>query len=160
METDKIEKILEDSRKHLMKHFPFKGQLDLIVLKGHLLIEQLLWQFVDTRVEYPNALEPFKDPNRPFSPKILVRFAQSLDKNEEFAWVWKAIRDLITIRNSLAHRLEDEKLDKKIENLAEYLSRFIGKALTETRDYEMQLKTSIMAILSVLSTLLVKGRGD
>ena len=148
MATDKVEKILEDSQKLLMKHFPFKGQLDLVVLKGHLLIEQLLWKFVENRVLYPEALKELQKPDRFFSFNTLVCFAQSLDENKDFAWVWEAIKKLNVIRNSLAHRTE-------------YLSRFKGKpGSVESKDYEMQLKVSIMAILSVLGALLKKEGGD
>jgi len=45
-----------DAKLRVMKHLPRDGDLSLIILKGHLLIEELLFALVRSAVRHPEAI--------------------------------------------------------------------------------------------------------
>ena len=105
---DIINHLLKD-RERFLKHMPFKGDSDLVILKGHLLIEELLSELIEEKLKFPQAYK-----------KIEFRFIQRLRLTEAFyksdanVWLWTAIKMLNSIRNNLVHRIDDEDLNKKL----------------------------------------------
>jgi len=97
-----------------IKFLPTTGNIDLIILKGHLLLEEMLLLLVAKNVEYPSAIEEIN--NLGFS--TLLKFAKALKySSNDFDWVWEAIENFNSIRNTLAHKLEAEGLHQKIDDL-------------------------------------------
>ena len=47
---DIINHLLKD-RERFLKHMPFKGDSDLVILKGHLLIEELLSELIEEKIK-------------------------------------------------------------------------------------------------------------
>jgi hypothetical protein len=93
-----------------MKHFPLKGDDELVILKGHLLIEVLLWEFVDDNVPNKDALEKLKK-SHAFGFELLTHLAEALNQRDHFDWLWRAIRKLNKIRNGFAHNLEPKGIE-------------------------------------------------
>jgi hypothetical protein len=94
----------------LAKHLPLKSEdRTLIVLKGHLLVENLLTEFIVSKVPDPSHLEAgqFRFPQR-------VALAQMFAPKGSNDWVWDALRKLNSLRNTLAHRLEAENAEHKL----------------------------------------------
>ncbi len=96
----------------LIKYLPHGNDIDLIILKGHLLVEEQLIQLVKSKVKFPAAIA-----NVNFGFYHLLCFAKALAYQSEFDWAWEALRKLNTIRNDLAHHLEPPTLLQKLEEL-------------------------------------------
>jgi hypothetical protein len=84
----------------------------LVVLKGQLLIERLVHNFIRSRLPNPKA---FKDQSFRFSQCIQIAEAMCLP-NDEPAWLWQQVRELNTIRGQLAHGLHPKNIDTRINN--------------------------------------------
>ncbi len=132
---------------NFMKHFPFKSE-DIIstVLKGHLLIEEILVRFIEKKLKRPNELKNFK-----FYHFLCLAKAFEPKDND---WVWIACEKLNNLRNKLAHNL-DPKGIKDIEQ------DFINIVLKNTREIPQllikdfgELKVSIMSLHMQLATIL------
>lgn len=98
-----------------------------IALKGHLLLETCLREYILNRVPHPERLR-----NKQFNFSVLIDFASSLENNNKIQWVWKALKIANQIRNQLAHNLEPEKV-------TEYENQFIK--YVEENDGEFSVST-------------------
>ena len=85
------------------KHLPTGKDEELLILKGHLLIERLLTRFVDANVPRPERI--------PLDLRFAVKLAiaSSLCKDASSDWLWEAIAALNRLRNELAHQLAPPK---------------------------------------------------
>jgi hypothetical protein len=79
----------------VIQHLPEKD-LSLIVLKGHLLIEELLYVIVKGAVKYPDLVE---DARLSFSQ--LAHLARAISYEERLRPIWDAIFALNTLREYL-----------------------------------------------------------
>jgi hypothetical protein len=93
-----------------------KHSLEIVVLRGHLLIERQVLRLVNERFQRPNAFELSRMPSA-----ALLRLAEALYGSEFPDWVWSDAKELNTIRNSIAHELVDDTLGPRI---ARFISRF------------------------------------
>jgi hypothetical protein len=102
-----------DAMLRVLRHLPKEGYLSLIVLKGHLLIEKLLFYLVTVGVKHPGALESGN-----LSFYTLASVAKALYFEERFAQFWDAVFQLNTLRNRLAHNLAPADLNDKLRRFA------------------------------------------
>jgi len=100
-----------ESLKCFLKHMPTQKDTELVVLKGHLLIERLLEKYLNQNLAQPSALE---NAGLSFNQKLSFVAALHHDTNDE--WLWGGIRKLNRLRNELAHRLESPKLLTLVED--------------------------------------------
>lgn len=103
----------------LTNHLPDKdADPVLIILKGQLLIEKLVRKFVASRL--PNPI-PFQ--KQRFSAAECIAIAESMCLvNDEPKWLWDQVKELNTIRNMIAHSLEDKKVEVRINNFVAAVS--------------------------------------
>ena len=126
------------------------GSKELIALKGHLLIELALRDYIYKRVENPDGLKC-----RPIPFAYLTDFAESLDNDVGIDWVWGALRKANTLRNRLAHQLHPKDFLKLEEDIISLVESHDGKAVLEIDGQEVQYdKLSIvyLQIFDVLTT--------
>ena len=99
---------------HFLTHLPpDDADMVLVVLKGHLLIEQRVREFIDERLLNPAALEPAK-----LESHQAICLAEALTlPNEEPASLWAVVRKLNELRNRIAHNLEPKGVDDRINNI-------------------------------------------
>jgi hypothetical protein len=93
---------------------PKSGDLSLVVLKGHLIIEELLFELAAIHCADRAELEKAK-----LTFAQLLHVVQALVKLPLGADVWQAISLLNAIRNSMVHRLRPAEVDKKLAALAD-----------------------------------------
>lgn len=108
MDVDSVHKRYARFRKHL----PKGDDLTLIILKGHLLVEEHLYDLVSQHLERPLCLKKAQ-----LSFAKLRWIAEGLTYDSADRWVWRAISQLNTIRNDLAHSLEPPNFEKKLQEL-------------------------------------------
>ena len=104
----------ENVQKHFVyykKHMPQIDELDLIVLKGHLLIEEQIDGIIETKT---NKYEALSNARLTFFQKASL--VEALLGYPNIDWLWENLRNLNGIRNELSHNLNSPKLVTKIDN--------------------------------------------
>jgi hypothetical protein len=101
--------------KRLQKHLPAQSDPTLVILKGHLLSEEILDSLIR---QFCNDHEAFNSVEIAFYVKIQI--AKALIGKEMAGYsvpqeIWKIYESLNSLRNELAHSLESEKLNSKIQ---------------------------------------------
>lgn len=105
-----------ESLDYFLCHMPDPdADLVLVVLKGHLLIEQRLREFVDLRMVSPKALAPAQLESHQV---ICLAEALTLPGDEQKA-LWDCIRKLNTLRNEIAHNLVPKGLEQRVSNIVD-----------------------------------------
>ncbi len=90
-------------------HIPWSTQNEtLIILKGHLLIEDLLREFCYSKTENPDELMGAR-----LSFSQVSKLCRALMKNKAETWTWDCISRLNDLRNMLAHKLEPKDFELK-----------------------------------------------
>ena len=98
--------------KQLAKQMRYVDELTMVVLKGHLVLEEQLERILATFVFHPNYLE---DANLRFAQRVAI--AQSMSLDEYANQMWDLIIAINALRNELAHTLNSEKRLKKFERV-------------------------------------------
>jgi hypothetical protein len=94
------------------RHLPSDEEisLELLILRGHLLIEKQLDELITAKLIKPEAYLGLR-----------LRFAEKLKLTEamygEVGVCWRDIREINIIRNSLSHQLEDETVVPRVRKL-------------------------------------------
>src|SRR5215472_4023776 len=105
----------EDPRRHVFrydKHMPHTDDISLVVLKGHLLVEEMLNELA--RNVFPNA--GYLDDAR-LSFHQLSRVVRSAVRAKSEDSCWDLIFALNSLRNDLVHDLEPPKLKSRLQTL-------------------------------------------
>ena len=99
-------------------NMPPSEQRDLSILKGYLLVEEVLNTIIEMELRRSEFIHKAK---LTFFQKIFI--AKSVaDYDEEEVWIWTAIEKLNSIRNKMTHRLNDPKLENKIIDFIKYVN--------------------------------------
>ncbi len=144
------EKIRKDNRRFL-KHFPrIEDNSTLVILKGHLLIEELLNELIERRLDRPEEL---RDVDLTFNQRLFMAKAlYSMATKGE--WFWEAIKKLNNLRNQLAHHLEPKGFHDKLEDFLKYVEIKRDIMPEEFYKKESRLYIAIFSIHFRLSFLL------
>jgi hypothetical protein len=115
---------MSDSRSRLLKRFVAHLPLEstdriLVVLKGHLLVEELLREYVSKQFHNPSELV---DARLTFYQCLCLARAADTDASHEKLWL--VVERLNTLRNKLAHSLEPKDLEATIRGFVEMQSNF------------------------------------
>ncbi len=136
-----------------LEHLPSNTQdKSLIAIKGHLLLEIVLREYIYERVNYPDRLR-----NKNISFANLIDFSSSLEEGNKVQWVWKALRLANKIRNQLAHSLLPEKLDKLESEFVEYVIANDGKLTVETTK-ELKFEKLTLAYFQLFDVILSSNK--
>jgi hypothetical protein len=95
-----------------MEEFQRMDEEALIVLKGHLLIEERLNAILEKFVFHPEFVE---EAHLRFQQKVLLARSLSLDEHKNR--LWDLILALSALRNEMAHALASERRQKKTATL-------------------------------------------
>jgi hypothetical protein len=111
-QMDELFKASEERSDRYLALLPRTGDVSLVVLKGHLMIEEMMIAIAANHCPDPDELA-----------KARLTFAQlhhlvrALLKLPLGGGIWEAISLLNAIRNSLVHNLEPKELDARISAL-------------------------------------------
>lgn len=98
-----------DDLVRFFKFLPQDDDLTLLVLKGHLLIEEGLWSLLEKRARDRRVIAKL---DLGFYPLCLITKALFYSDND---WFWNAMMVLNTMRNDLAHNLEPNRIDENCD---------------------------------------------
>ena len=93
------------------KHLPRSKDLTLIVLKGHLLLEEVINLWLTQLLKNPSALNLSE---LSFSKRLCL--LRSLLPDGSFSDAFKATEKLNVLRNKLAHHLDHPKIESLIND--------------------------------------------
>ena len=97
------------SHGYFLQHMPDqKADLAVVILKGHLLIEQRIREFIAERML---SIKPLEDSRLSAHQAICLAEGLTLP-NDEPRKLWKFIRELNSIRNQLANRHDPQVEDR------------------------------------------------
>lgn len=137
-------KRLEEKHKELAKVF---GKIDtesIVILKGHLLLEESLNFIIENFVHHSDFINKAK---LTFYQKLNVARAMSL--TEQNNSMWTLIEKINTLRNDFSHRLESDKREEKIKVIVSlYKSEMNGSEFEH--DWEKEdLPTFLAFVISL-----------
>lgn len=104
-----------------MEHLPKSGDVELTILKCHLLIEELLHKIIVKKAESPNYIERA---NLRFIQKMYL--AKAFTKSGIEPWVWGAMKKLNKTRNKLAHGLSTGEIKTEYESFIQVVESATG----------------------------------
>lgn len=139
---------LADKTSRFIELMPLGEDQVLTILKGHLLIEELITELLKTKLEQSdNPLGIKIDSGTMFAQKLNLYWAIA-QHDLEFD-VWCYLKELNSIRNKMAHTIEPQGIDEKIKSF--------NNAISSHKTYMMpESKTvfSICYLYIILSQLL------
>jgi hypothetical protein len=109
--------------KRFMKAFePEAGDITFLVLKSHLLLEELLRDFLSKQLRHPEAINGAR-----LTFNQILKLAQGLASTlEPDDWRWTALIDLNRLRNALAHEFESEAINTLVERIVKTVGSEMG----------------------------------
>lgn len=137
--------------KRFYEHMPGVDDIIISILKGHLLIEEQLFELIIVKAEKTQAL---KDSRLSFHQILCI--AESLLWYKDSEWIWSSCRKLNSIRNSLSHELEPSNLHKNIKEFLSIVEKHYpphGKKQVK-ENQSTRLLTSIGMVYAYLSAYL------
>ncbi|NQD94080.1 hypothetical protein HP532_15635 [Pseudomonas sp. CrR25] len=144
---DNLENEVDQFINRVFKHVPPDSKdSTIIVLKGHLLSEELMNDLINKILPHP---EHIKNCRFNYSQTLSLAKAVSDDERHD-KWVWSGLKKLNDIRNAYSHNLEPEKInDKEAEFtrfIEEYTSKGVRDGYTELASAVLHLLTALLAI--------------
>ncbi len=125
------------------------NDVDLIFLKGHLLIEEVLTIIIENYVWHSKFLQLSK---LTFYQKIQIARSISLDESEND--MWKLIEAINTYRNKLAHSLDETIHQKRINSIFDLYFEILSDEASVIKQKENPTKQILSdTILVVLGFL-------
>jgi hypothetical protein len=100
-----------DALRRFLSLFPRDADLTLVVLKGHLLIEEQIRRIIAERLKNQDALK-----NAKLETEQAIHIAHALIGEDNFPF-WKTALKLNTLRNLLAHNLEPSGIEDRVKHI-------------------------------------------
>jgi len=145
--------ISESEKEQFLKifgdHFNTVDEQAQILLKGHLLIEEKLYDIISNFVFHPDALEKAK---LGFYQKL--HLARSLSLDESNSSMWELVLAINSLRNKIAHKLATEEREKPLELVKMLFTKEMAedelKNVWDTQGAVVGLSYSISLVLGFL----------
>jgi hypothetical protein len=101
---------------------PQVGDLTYLVLKSHLLFEELLRDFLAKQFQNPQALQGAR-----LSFTQLLKLSQAAAATlEPDDWRWRALKELNRLRNAMAHEFEPDSIDSLMVRIVGIVGPEVG----------------------------------
>lgn len=148
---DSVTTRTSDDIKRFITHLPLETTDRLtVVLKGHLLVEELLREYIWSQFESPGELDKAR-----LSFHHCLCMAKALSAGNTDDKLWESVERLNGLRNQLAHNLEPKALEAKIRDFVEKLSTFNASEEYVRPDLKLgTLSACVMAVCLALSAKL------
>ena len=131
-----------------LRLLPPGQDLTLVILKGHLLIEEQIRQIIAERVNRPDVLEKVYRRGR-IGFEVVTYIAEAFFPKEIEPWVWTATRELNKVRNAVGHSVEPRGLDKKIDDFVDS----VGVGLDLEVDRQKRFEYALFVLFEAVSRL-------
>jgi hypothetical protein len=135
-----------------MAHMPTGDDLVLIVLKGHLLIEQQLERIIQTIVAHGQMIDDDQ-----FGFALKCALARAMCWSQEKNPIWDFIGALNALRNDIAHSLGSDKTERRLKKALDAHESFLNaEEVNEIAEFGTpdRLKHAIMETMGFLGSYL------
>jgi hypothetical protein len=140
----KLQRELVDNLTRFMKLIPKGGDKTLVVLKSHLLIEELLTELLKKKLIKSNPLDI--DVSRMlFAQKL--NYCWALTQEDINIEVWGFLKELNAIRNKMAHAVEPKGIDEKINSFYEQVINCEHYVMPKERDSKLEFSVAWLYIV-------------
>ena len=128
-------------------HLPEPENLEATILKGHLLVETRLKEYIDKKLPNPQGcdLDRFK-----FSQ--LIEIAHGLCSSPQHDNLWQSIQKLNTLRNRLSHELDDVRFTSALEDFLGFHTKHFFQGDSEHRN----IHSCVVSVYSSLVHLIAE----
>jgi len=134
---------------HLLKYLPPRD-VTLIVLKGHLLIEEQLVSLLKCSLKYSAALDERHAPRFTFAHRLAL--VKSMNRSQENQGLWTSIAKLNTLRNDLAHKIASPKLNERINEFLQSADSLSGLS-SKNKNIELRLRHALIFLCGALQRI-------
>jgi hypothetical protein len=131
--------------RRFLKFLPHGRDLELVILKAHLLIEEQIWHLLTERVHNPEALRRAN-----LSAAQKINLAQSFFPVDHDPGLWKSLQTLNTMRNDIAHTIESKKLQDSIADFINAFSFELPPALQGQDRFELTLWVLFVSVADLI----------
>ncbi|MFT4504615.1 hypothetical protein [Caballeronia sp. 15711] len=132
-----------DAFMRFMKLLPHGKDIELVVLKAHLLIEEQIHLIVRNRLQNPDVLGRLNCGQA-------IKLAQAFYPPEHEPETWKAVKQLNSLRNDIAHQLQSDQLKDKMQALVRsFPSGFANIAEDDQDNFELTMWSLFVAVSSL-----------
>jgi hypothetical protein len=134
------------------------ADIQMILLKAHLLIEEQLQSFLDASVKSASLLTGAR---LSFAQKLIIAEALHHDPNcFGYGWVWEAARLLNALRNQMAHHLEPKDFSNRLASIAQSIESHLPLPVKSGagQEYEMARFGFVVSVLNVCLTRLLHSK--
>jgi hypothetical protein len=152
METPPVSQRQIAAFRRFIDLLPHTKDVDLIILKAHLLIEEQVNAIAAARLVNPGVLMG----EHRFESVYRIKLAQSFFPAEKHLWVWKALEQLNTLRNRVAHSIEPKGKDNIMKNVVE----LVPGASSKESSLQEQFEFALWLLHSAVSALVEPPRGE
>ncbi len=132
-----------------LKLLPHGRELDLVILKAHLLIEEQVNALIQERLKNSSVILG----EERFESYYRICLAQSFFPPDFQPWLWRALKQMNKLRNRVAHKIEPEGLDNVIEDLIQSMPGEFGKVgSTRQERFELTLWSLFDAVSELVES--------
>ncbi len=146
MESAEIGPKQRDSFRKFFQKLPHGKDITLVILKGHLLLEEQIRAIVDERLTTPSALKDSR-----LDCHQVICLAEALCPKSVDESTWKAAKKLNRIRNDVAHNLDPNGLNDRILDFADFYPSIISTPEDSTQEKFEKSLLSLFVSLSILT---------
>ena len=136
---------LAEKMVRFMKYLPSGADHTLVVLKGHLLIEELLTDLLKEKLKRNNPLGIKIDQNNMFAQKLNLCWA-IVQEDIKFE-IWPFLKELNSIRNKMAHAVDPQGISEKIEAFTEMVSSYEHYVMPKSRGSDLEFSIAWLHII-------------
>jgi len=140
--------IVDDAFQEYLNHMPKDNDPLLLVLKGHLLIEQQLGGILAVAIPSVEYLELGK---RKFIEKL--RLCRSFARTQQASPAWELMLAINTLRNAYAHSLEPPDLQTKTDRVINLAMASHRSSFKQGDSSTTRLRIALLCPLSFLALL-------
>lgn len=130
---------LAEAYQDFINHLPDSGDVVLLILKGHLLIEKQVDLLIQNRLPKPDALK--LDDLTAHQKICLANALVSDTRGSVDSWLWPAVIKLNKLRNDIAHKLSASGIEDRMTHLAELASQ-----TTNPKDIRGDFESTLLTI--------------
>jgi hypothetical protein len=139
----------DTAKLRMLQHLPTEGDLTLVVLKGHLLLEEILFGMLRAATRYPAAIESAR-----LSFHNLASVAKAIYYEERYDYLWNSIFALNKLRNAYAHRVDPPMLEQLLRDVGIAMGRGNPKGAEQILENPQRfIAIGVAFIGSVLSAI-------
>jgi hypothetical protein len=131
---------------------PHGKDVDLVILKAHLLLEEQVNALLEARLQNASALLA----EERFESYYRIKLAQAFFPDGSHNWVWRALMQMNKLRNRVAHRIEPKGRDNLIKDI---VSNIPGAGKPKSDTLQENFEFAMWLLHNAVSLLVEPPRG-